>query len=72
MVIPYIQKPVGRKTIEQLSAEYQCRLAKYGVTVSLAEVVDAARRHNHPTSLIDEMVARWLEDDRRTGIEIVE
>lgn len=72
-MIPRNVLPV-RKTTSQLAFDYQGRLVKkFGKSpATFQEVLAAVRHEGSPTSLLEEIVAAWLEDDRRTGITIID
>lgn len=61
-----------RKTVEQLAFTYAIKLAKMKVAATREDILAAIRHQGTPSNLLEEVVASWLENDRRTGVEIVD
>jgi len=61
---------VFRKTAEQLAVEYQPRLAKINITLSINEIISIIKGTSE-SSIATTIIQEWLDEEHKRGITII-
>jgi hypothetical protein len=62
---------VFRKTAEQLAVEYQPRLAKINITLSINEIISIIKGGTSEPSIATTIIQRWLDEEHKRGVTII-